>query len=142
MVESSPLPSPGDRPRSDIVVFDGECNFCTKQVQRLHRIDRRRRLSFLSLHAPETEQICPHLTHEQLMAEMFVVERSGRQHGGAAAFRYLTRKLIWLWPLAPIMHIPFSLPLWRWLYRQVAKRRYWFNQNAACDSDVCEIHYK
>lgn len=141
MSESSPLPSPADLPGSDVVVFDGNCQFCTRQVQRLHQLDARR-LSFLSLHDPQVRELCPNLTHEQLMAEMFVVEPSGRQHGGAAAFRYLTRKLPWLWPLAPIMHLPFSLPLWAWLYGHIAKRRYWFNRKAVCDSDSCQIHYR
>jgi predicted DCC family thiol-disulfide oxidoreductase YuxK len=40
------------------------------------------------------------------------------------------------------MHIPFSLPLWQWCYRQVAKRRYRIAGKDACDGDSCKVHYK
>jgi hypothetical protein len=45
--------------------------------------------------------------------------------------------------LAPLMHIPFSLPLWQWMYRQVAKRRYLLmGKTQTCDSDACAVHLK
>ena len=66
------------------------------------------------------------MTYDQLMEEMYLVDRQGRRYPGAEAFRYLTTRLPRLYPLAPLMHIPFSLPLWRWGYKQVANRRYRF----------------
>ena len=33
-----------------------------------------------------------------------------------------------------------TLPLWRWLYRQVAKRRYKFGKTAECDGGTCHLH--
>ena len=46
-------------------------------------------------------------------------------------------------PLAPLMHIPFTMPLWRWGYRQVAKRRYFLGKTAdACASEACKVHLK
>ena len=136
------LPSPADRPDSDVVVYDGECQFCRNSVNRLHRLDGKGRLSFLSLHDPLTRELCPNLTHEQMMAQMYVIERpSGRQHGGAAAIRYLSRHMPRLWPLVPVLHMPFCMPIWEWLYRQVAIRRYRWNKNE-CDSGTCKIHYR
>lgn len=122
------------------MIYDGHCRFCTAQVRRLARWGGER-LAFLSLHDEEVAQRWPDLSHEQLMQEMVVVDRHGRRHGGAAAFRYLSRRLPRLWPLAPLMHIPFSLPLWSWIYRQVAKRRYAISGRQQCDDDACRIHY-
>ena len=141
MSEPNQLPTPDQRPDADIVIYDGDCRFCTAQVKRLHAWDRRGRLAFLSLHDPEVGRRFPNLTHEQLMEEMFVVDPQGRQYGGAAAFRYLSRRLPRLWVLAPLMHIPFSLPLWQWGYRQVAKRRYRWGKNQQCDNDACKVHF-
>jgi predicted DCC family thiol-disulfide oxidoreductase YuxK len=98
----------------------------------------------LSLHDPEVASRFPDLTREQLMEEMYVVDTRGNRYAGADAFRYLTRRLPRLYPLAPLMHVPFTRPLWRWGYRQVAKRRYAIagKTGQACDSDACSVHFK
>ncbi|HUG68708.1 MAG TPA: DUF393 domain-containing protein [Pirellulaceae bacterium] len=136
------LPGLADRPHADVVIFDGECNFCRGQVARLARWDRAGRLAFVSLHDPIVAERYPDLTHEQMMEQMYVVDRAGNRHGGAAAFRYLSRKMPRLWLLAPLMHVPFMLPVWQWCYRQVAKRRYQLAGKQHCDGDACEVHFK
>jgi predicted DCC family thiol-disulfide oxidoreductase YuxK len=73
---------------------------------------------------------------------MYVITPEGRRYGGAAAFRYLTRRLPRLWILAPLLHLPFSLPLWQWAYRQVARRRYQLAKSEPCEGDVCKVHFK
>ena len=141
---TSRLPSPTERPGTDIVIYDGDCRFCTAQVQNLARWDKRGRLSFLSLHDPEVGSRFPDLTQDQLMEEMYVVDPRGRRYAGGDAFRYLTTRLPALYPLAPFMHLPFTRPIWRWGYRQVAKRRYAIagKTAAGCDSDACRVHFK
>ena len=140
----TPLPTPAERPDADVVIYDGHCKFCTGQVNRLARWDTRGRLAFLSLHDPQVAKDYPDLSYDRLMEEMALVDRQGRRHWGAAAFRYLTTRLPRLYLLAPLMHIPFSMPLWRWGYRQVAKRRYWLagKTGEACEGDACRVHFK
>lgn len=139
----SELPTIAERPDASVVIFDGDCRFCQGQVRRLARFDLGKSLAFVSLHDPEVARRYPDLSHEQLMEQMYVVARgSGRRYGGADAFRFLTRQLPLLWPLAPLLHIPFSLPLWQWGYRQVALRRYrWGKVGAACENDACQVHF-
>jgi predicted DCC family thiol-disulfide oxidoreductase YuxK len=137
-----PLPTPEERPGSDVVIYDGQCKFCSAQVRKLAWWDCRKRLSYISLHDPEVAKRYPDLTHEMLMEQMYVVDRDGQRHGGAAAFRYLTRRLRRLWWLMPVMHIPFSLPLWQFIYRFIAKHRYWFGKVEQCDSDSCNVHFR
>jgi hypothetical protein len=77
------------------------------------------------------------------MKEMYVVDPSGGRHAGAEAFRYLSRHMPTLYPLAPLMHIPFSLPLWRWLYGVVARNRYLLGgKTVSCDDEACQVHLK
>lgn len=144
LASDTPLPTPSDRPGADVVIYDGHCKFCTGQVQRLARWDTNGRLAFLSLHDPQVAKDYPELSYDRLMEEMAVVDRQGRRHWGATAFRYLTTRLPRLYLLAPLMHIPFSMPLWRWGYRQVAKRRYWLagKTGDACEGDTCRVHFK
>ena len=141
---ASTLPTLQDNPYADVLIYDGECKFCTAQVQRLARCDGTgRRVAFISLHDPEVAKRWPDLTHDMLMEQMYLVDRQGNRYGGAAAFRYLSRRLPRLWLLAPLMHIPFSLPLWQAIYRQVAKRRYQLmGKTNACDGDTCAVHFK
>ncbi len=136
------LPDPDQLPDADVVIFDGQCRFCQKQVQRLRWLDGRGgRLAFLSLHDPRVRQRYPDLTHAQLMEQMYVVEADGTAHGGSAAVRYLSRRLPWLWPTMPILHLPGTAGIWRWMYRQVAKRRYRL-AGKVCDGDACSVHLR
>lgn len=134
------LPRPEERPGSDVVIFDGNCRICTAQVSKLAWWDCRKRLSYLSLHDPEVARRYPDLTHEQLMRDMYVVDRQGRRHRGAEAIRYLSRRLRRLWWLAPLLHLPFTLPLWQWVYRQIADRRYRFGRIDDCKDGACSLH--
>ena len=122
---------------ADVVIYDGDCPFCRAQVARLARWDGRGHLAFVSLHDPWVADRFPDLSREQLMQQMYVVTRDGRRYAGAEGVRYLTRRLPRLWPLAPLLHIPFSLPIWQGIYRRIARRRYQRNRTELCD-DTCE----
>jgi predicted DCC family thiol-disulfide oxidoreductase YuxK len=134
------LPSPDERPGAEVVIYDGNCRICTRQIARLAWWDCQGKLAYLSLHDPEVARRYPDLTHEMLMRDMYVVDRSGRRHRGAAALRYLSRRLRRLWWLAPVLHVPFSLPVWQWVYRQVADRRYRWGRVEDCGDEECAVH--
>ncbi len=136
------LPNPAENPTADVVIFDGKCQFCRGQIARLRRLDRGKRLTYLSLHDPETVRRYPDLSHDQLMEEMFVVDQAGRRYGGARALRYLSRRLPRMWWAAPALHVPFSYPLWSWLYKQVAQRRYKLAGKTDCETDACKVHLR
>lgn len=131
------LPDPGQFPDRDVVVWDGHCNFCRSSVERLRRMDGDR-LAYLSLHDPRIAKLCPDLTHEQLLQQMWLVTTSGQKYGGADAARYLSRRLVRLYWLAPILHLPGCMPLWRWCYNQIALRRYRI-AGKNCDSGTCNL---
>lgn len=136
----SHLPDPDEYPGRHVVLFDGHCRFCQSQVRKLQWFDTGRRLTFLSLHDPRVGQRYPDLSHEQLMEQMYVIDPAGGKHAGASAIRYLSRQLPTLWLLVPLLHLPCSLPWWRWLYGQIARRRYRWGRQPSCDDGACEIH--
>lgn len=133
------LPDPDTTTGTDVVIWDGQCIFCRQQVLRLRSLDWTGRLSFLSLHDARCSQRYPDLSFEQLIEQMWVVTTTGKRFGGADAIRYLSRKLPLLWPIAPAMHFPFAMPLWRSMYAWVAKRRYRF-AGRDCDGGTCHLH--
>ncbi len=136
------LPAPHDRPAADVVVYDGACAFCRHQMQRLHQWDTKDRLTFVSLHAAEVSSRWPDLNQDRLLEEICVVSHDGRRLFGAAAFQYLSTRLPRLWPLSVLMHIPFSMPLWRAAYRLFAKHRYRLSQKYPCPNDACDVRRK
>jgi predicted DCC family thiol-disulfide oxidoreductase YuxK len=138
------LPTPQERPNADVLIYDGHCKFCIGMVERLAWCDGKGRVAFLSLHDPEVVKRYPDFTYDQLMTQMYLVTQAGERYPGAAAVRYLSRHLPRLYWLAPLLHIPFSLPLWQWGYRQVARIRYSLmgKTNAACDDGTCKVHFK
>lgn len=141
-VRQLPLPTPAELPDADVIIFDGACGFCQKQVRRLNQWDGRGRIAFLPLDDPEVQRRWPELSRDDLMEHMHVVDRFGDVHVGAGAFRYLSRRLPRLWPLAALMHVPFSGPLWSMGYRWFARRRYRLSDGAECQDGSCDIHMR
>lgn len=136
------LPTPEERPQADVVIFDGQCRICTAQITNLARFDRGGRLAYLSLHDPQVPERYPDLTHEMMMEQMYVIDQQGRRHGGAESIRYLSRRLPLLWPAAPVLNFPGSLPLWNRLYRWIAQRRYRYGKLDDCEGGSCELHQR
>lgn len=134
------LPDPSERPQADVVIWDGQCSFCLKQVQRLRRFDVLGQLAYLSLHDVRVGERYPDLSHAAMMDQMWVVTGDGRKFGGADAGRYLSRKLPGLWWLAPLLHIPASMPVWRWMYGKIAERRYRLSSMTCDEEESCRIH--
>ena len=135
------LASPSEQPAASIVIYDGQCKFCCRQVERLAGWDRRAALSFLSLHDSEVARRFPDLTHEELMKQMYLIDPRGNRYVGAVALMRLSRELPVLWPLAPILNFPGTTGLWQWLYQRVAKHRYRWGR-VGCESASCDIHFK
>ena len=125
------------RPSRDTVLYDGQCRFCRGQIAILRRLDLSGCLQFTSLHDPSVAVDFPEVSRADLLEEMFVVDRRGRVWRGAGAVRYLSRRLVLLWPLALLLHVPGSMPLWQWLYRVVARNRY--RIAGSCAEGSCRI---
>ena len=125
------------KPAHDTVLYDGQCRFCQRRIANLKRLDRGGRLQFMSLHDDRVALDFPELSRESLLAEMFVVDPAGNARSGATALRYLSRRLPLLWPLAPLLHIPGSLPAWNWLYRLVARNR--VRLGGTCVEGACRV---
>jgi predicted DCC family thiol-disulfide oxidoreductase YuxK len=134
------LPPPAERPGSDIVIYDGNCRICTAQIRRLPWWDCQKKLSYLSLHDPEVARRWPDLSHDRMMQEMVIVDRTGGRHWGPEAIRYLTLRLRRLWWAAPVLYFPGSMFVWQPLYRWVARNRYRLSGAEACDDGACALH--
>ena len=134
------LPTPAERPATDVVIYDGDCGICSGQVRKLLWWDCQKKLSYLSLHDPEVARRWPDLSHDRLMQEMMIIDQQGNRHWGAEAIRYLTGRLRRLWWAAPVLYFPGSMFLWRPIYRWIARNRYRLSGGKACDDGTCDLH--
>jgi predicted DCC family thiol-disulfide oxidoreductase YuxK len=124
-------------PSRDTVLYDGHCRFCRSQIAILRRLDPSGRLTFTSLHDDSVARDFPEIPPESLDQQMYVVDRRGVARGGADAVRYLSRRLVLLWPLAVLLHVPGTMPLWKNLYAFVARRRMLIA--GSCENGTCRL---
>lgn len=122
------LPDPDGRPTADVVIYDASCRLCRGTTDWLNRLDGRMRLAFLPLQDPRVRERFPDLSPKDLQRHVYVVDTRGNRRKGAGAARYLARRLPALWPLAPLLHVPGTMPLWRWVYKQISHRRHAFDR--------------
>jgi len=124
-------------PARDTVLYDGRCRFCRSQIAILRTLDLTGRLSFTSLHDPSVASDFPEIAPEDLHRQMYVVDVRGLARGGADAVRYLSRRLALLWPLALLLHVPGTMPIWQRLYAFVARHR--LKIAGSCDDGTCRL---
>jgi len=124
-------------PARDTVLYDGQCRFCRSQIAILRGLDLFGRLVFTSLHDQSVARDFPEIPLEALHRQMFVVDPRGQARGGAEAVRYLSRRLVLLWPLAILLHIPGTLPIWQKLYAFIARHR--LKIAGSCDDGTCRL---
>ena len=119
------------------VLYDAECRFCTSLVTRTRATVETGGFRFAPLQSPWVRERLA-LPENLLMAEMRVLTVAGRVIGGADAVVYLARELgvsrrvWWARPLAIVSKLPLAMPLLRFAYRWVARRRY-------CGQGACRV---
>ncbi len=79
----------------------------------------------------------PDLTPELCHSEIQLISRKGKLYGGFFAFRYLTRAMPTLYPLAPVFHLPGMARLGTKAYALIAKNRYLLHRKTLCADNRC-----
>lgn len=71
------------------VFFDGDCPLCKREIDMLRKLDRRGRLRFTDIAAPEFDPDSTGLSHAELMASIRGRMPSGELVEGVEVFRQL-----------------------------------------------------
>jgi predicted DCC family thiol-disulfide oxidoreductase YuxK len=127
-------------PRVPVVLFDGDCGFCTAQARRLAAP---RKVSLRSFREEAVLAAFPGLSLEECVREMKLVDRDGRIYGGAEAIaRTLGLSRRFLGRVALLYYVPGL----RWvadrIYAWVARNRFRLSRShaALCDDGTCGLH--
>ena len=117
-----------------VLVFDGDCGFCQRWVARFKRWERGHQVDVMPLQNERAETITGR-TRAQLGQAMCLALPDGTRLDGADAARELMRFVRGGWLGRVAFQLPGSMPLARWVYAVVAKRRH----QLGCSGEHCSI---
>ena len=76
-----------------VILFDSDCGFCRRSVERILRWDRAGRLRPVALRDPEADELLGGMDEERKLASWHLVVPDGRVYSAGAAFPPLLRLL-------------------------------------------------
>lgn len=122
-----------------IVIYDGDCNFCCYQIDKLRKLDNRHKFDFKSLHDPSLRSEYPDLTLDILIKQIYVIDVNSNYYPGPAAIRYIAWKIPYFWMTLPLLYFPPSYWLIARIYKLIAANRYRLG-GKRCDSGHCKVN--
>jgi predicted DCC family thiol-disulfide oxidoreductase YuxK len=133
------LPEPA-APSWDLrLLYDGDCPLCSREVAMLRRLDRRSRIQFDDIAAPDFDPARYGLGAHQVLARIHAVLPDGRVIEGMEVFRRAYAAVGLGWLLAP-SRWPVVGRLFDAAYRSFARNRLrWTGREAACETGPCEV---
>jgi predicted DCC family thiol-disulfide oxidoreductase YuxK len=134
MAEGTPLHTRPPEGGAPLVLYDGNCAFCSAQAERLGRLAGGR-VVLRPLQQEGLLETFPGLSRDEAMREMKLIDGCGRVYGGAeAVVRALELGSSGLGLLARAYYLPGLRPLTDRLYTWVAKNRYrLFGRGETCE---------
>ena len=103
-----------------MLYYDGTCRFCRRWANRFRGVLGRRGVALVAYSDGSKEE------------EMRLHWMDGRDFGGIDALLKLAEEIWWARPLGALSRIPGVVGLWKWLYREFARRRH-------CWGGACRI---
>ncbi len=114
-------------PPKPLLVFDGDCNFCTLWVRRWQQMTGDR-VDYRPAQDPAIAAQFPEIPREQFNTAVQLIETDGAVYSGAeAVFRTLAYNPNQQWPLRFYAHSKPFAKLTEWAYRLVAQNRTLFS---------------
>ena len=114
-------------PARPLLVFDGDCNFCTLWVRRWQQMTGDS-MDYLPAQDPRIAAQFPEIPREQFDTAVQLIESDGSVYSGAeAVFRALAHSPSRQWPLRCYEKSPSFVVVTEWAYGLVAENRTFFS---------------
>jgi predicted DCC family thiol-disulfide oxidoreductase YuxK len=120
-----------------VIIYDGACPFCLKQVARIQRRDPGRIFEYVPRQTPGLEQRYPRLAEGEFITGMRLVHPDGRISVGADAVYGIARRLRPWRYAAWLYRVPGLRQLARAAYAWVAANRQRLGRS--CDDGACRV---
>ena len=115
----------------DVVLYDGQCGFCSRWVNYWAGTLARRGFEIASLEEPWVADRIK-MTPEELVTDIRLLTADGQLISGADVYLYVTRRIWWAW----LFYAIFSLPGFN---RLIGAGYRWFARNRYCVSHACKL---
>ncbi len=120
-----------------VVVYDGECAFCRRQIARIRRYDRHGRFECVPRQTPGLTDRFPALGQGGFDTGMRLIVPDGRIYVGADSVYQISRQLaVFRW-FAWLYRVPGVHVLARAVYGWIAARRRSLGRR--CDDGACSV---
>ena len=106
------------------VLFDGSCGFCRTWVEYWAQTLRRLGFEIAPLQEKWVRERLGSLSEDELLADLRLLLSDGGQLRGADAYRYVMRRIWWVYPIYLLSVIPILRRLFDWGYRTFGDNRY------------------
>ena len=126
-----------DTPAKPVIIYDGECPFCRKQVTRFKDRDDQHAFEFVPRQAEGLEQRFPQILEGDFNTGMRLIETDGTLYAAADAVYQITRRLRGFRNLAWLYRVPVLKQICQLGYAWIAKNRYRLAKK--CEDDACTI---
>jgi predicted DCC family thiol-disulfide oxidoreductase YuxK len=114
-------------PPKPLMVFDGDCNFCTLWIRRWRQMTGEA-VDYLPAQDPRNAEQFPEIPREEFNTAVQLIATDGHVYSGAeAVFRALAHGSSRQWPLRTYLDSPAFADITEWAYRVVAKNRTFFS---------------
>jgi predicted DCC family thiol-disulfide oxidoreductase YuxK len=114
-----------------IVLYDGQCGFCSRWVRFWAGTLERCGFTIASLDEPWVKQKL-NISREELLSDIRLLTPDGQLISGANVYLFVTRKIWWAWPFYALFSLPGFNRLIHFCYR-------WFAQNRYHISSTCRL---
>ena len=118
------------------VFFDGDCPLCAREIDMIRALDRRGRLRFTDIAAPDFDPAPTGLTQAELMASIRGRMPSGEMVEGVEVFRQLYGA-VGLRPLIPLTRLPGIRHALDAAYSVFARNR--LRLTGRCTDETCAL---
>lgn len=122
-----------------VLVYDGECNFCRRSVERIRKRDAAGAIECVPRQADGLTDRYPQLLEGDFNTGMRLIEPDGTVHVGADAMYHVMRELPRWRRLAWLYNVPGIHWLSRKVYAWIAANRYRL-AGRSCESGACKIN--
>ncbi len=114
-----------------VVLYDGQCGFCSRVVKRWEKALARNGLEVASLDEAWVAQKIKR-PHRELISDIRLLKATGELVSGADVYLYVARRIWWTWPFYAV----FSMPG----FKQIMRAGYgWFARHRYAFSSVCRL---
>jgi predicted DCC family thiol-disulfide oxidoreductase YuxK len=119
------------------VFYDGDCPLCMREIRLLRRLDRRRRIRFTDIAAPDFDAAAVGMTWEALMDRIHGRLPDGTIIEGIEVFRRLY-SAVGFSPLVALSRLPGISQILTLAYHAFAKNR--LRLTGRCADRACGLH--